>query len=87
MAGNFSIAESAAAQGLRMAAEGARIIDIGGESTRPGADEVSEEEEVRRVLPVIEETSRSGEATLLISIDTSKASVARPSDRSGRGHH
>jgi dihydropteroate synthase len=67
-------ADAAVALGLRLEAEGADIIDVGGESTRPDATEVSAEEELRRVLPVIERLAR--EATVPISIDTSKAAVA-----------
>ncbi len=65
--------ERAAAAARRMAAEGAAIVDIGGESTRPGAAPVSVDEELRRVLPVLEAVA--GEVPL--SIDTSKAEVAR----------
>jgi dihydropteroate synthase len=61
--------------GLRMAEDGADIIDIGGESTRPGADRLSEDEELRRVLPVVERLAR--QVQLPISIDTYKARVAR----------
>ena len=61
--------------GLRMVEEGADILDIGGESTRPGADEVGAEEEMRRVLPVIERLAER--TTALLSIDTYKAVVAR----------
>src|SRR5262249_15298672 len=56
----------------RMLEEGAAVVDVGGESTRPGADEVSLAEELRRVLPVLE-----GLAGLPVSIDTSRAVVAR----------
>jgi dihydropteroate synthase len=62
-------------QALRMIEEGAAIIDVGGESTRPGADAVAEEEEMRRVVPVIKKM-RAENAAVLISIDTSKAAVA-----------
>ena len=58
---------------LRMADEGADIIDVGGESSRPGAIDVPEEEEIRRVVPVVEELSRRG---LAISVDTVKSRVA-----------
>jgi dihydropteroate synthase len=61
--------------GLMMVSEGADILDIGGESTRPGADSVGLEEEMRRVLPVIE--GLAGRAGALLSIDTYKAAVAR----------
>lgn len=66
--------DGAVAHGLRMAEDGADIIDVGGESTRPGADGVSEAEELRRVVPVIEELS--SRTTALISVDTMKATVA-----------
>jgi dihydropteroate synthase len=61
---------------LRLAAEGADLIDVGGESTRPGAPEVSEEEELRRVIPVLERLAASG-FPVPVSIDTSKPAVAR----------
>ena len=67
--------ERAVEAGLRMVEEGADILDIGGESTRPGADEVGAEEEMRRVLPVIERLA--GRAPAVLSIDTYKTSVAR----------
>lgn len=60
--------------GLELAAQGADIIDIGGESTRPGSSPVDSEEELRRVLPVIRELAGQG---LAVSIDTMKAEVAR----------
>lgn len=65
---------AASAHGLRLLEEGADLLDVGGESTRPGAAPVSEEEELRRVIPVIEALRRVTDAP--ISIDTSKASVA-----------
>jgi dihydropteroate synthase len=61
---------------LRLAAEGADLIDVGGESTRPGASEVSEEEELRRVIPLLERLAASG-FPVPVSIDTSKPAVAR----------
>jgi dihydropteroate synthase len=64
----------AVATGLRLVAEGADIVDIGGESTRPGHVPVGTEEELRRVLPVVEELSR--QAGVPVSIDTYKAKVA-----------
>ena len=74
--GEFFSLESALAHADRMIAEGADIIDIGGESTRPGgAAIVSAEEELHRVLPVIEQLAKR--ATVPISIDTAKALVAR----------
>ena len=66
--------EAAVAQGLRFEAEGVDILDVGGESTRPGAGETDAAEEMRRVLPVIERLKR--QTTTPISIDTAKAEVA-----------
>jgi dihydropteroate synthase len=66
--------ESAVARGLQMISEGVDIIDIGGESTRPGADRVSEEEEIARTIPVIKELAKHGAK---ISIDTMRASTAK----------
>src|ERR1700704_4923030 len=77
--GNFFGAESAVEHGLRMVAEGAHIVDVGGESTRPGAEAVAAEEELRRVIPVIEQLRRRSE--VVISIDTAKAEVARAAVR------
>ena len=80
--GQFFNADAAVEQGTRMIAEGADIIDIGGESTRPGADEVPEQDELARVLPIIERLQpAAGEK--LISIDTMKAGVARAALRAG----
>ena len=62
----------AVASTRRMLAEGAAIVDVGGESTRPGAEAVSVEEELRRVVPVLEQLAGAP-----VSIDTSKAEVAR----------
>lgn len=72
--GRFVDPERACDHALAMIAEGADIIDVGGESTRPGAKPVAEEEEIARVVPVIERLRAASEA--LISIDTSKAAVA-----------
>jgi dihydropteroate synthase len=72
--GKFFTVEKAVEHGLRMAAEGAQIIDIGGESTQPGAEFVAVEEELRRVIPVVERLRAKIE--IFISIDTSKAKVA-----------
>ena len=72
--GNFIATGAAVEHALRLAAEGASILDIGGESTRPGALPVETEEELQRVVPVIEEVCR--QTTVPISIDTSKAVVA-----------
>ncbi|MBI2921056.1 MAG: dihydropteroate synthase [Planctomycetes bacterium] len=73
--GKFADPGAAVAQGERMAAEGASVIDVGGESTRPGAPEVPADEEVRRVLPVVRDLARK--VRVPISIDTAKAAVAR----------
>jgi len=73
--GRAPTVDEAVARGLQMAEEGADIIDVGGESTRPGADPVSPEAEAARVLPVIE--SLAARTDIAISIDTRKASVAR----------
>ena len=73
--GQFAETESAVAHARQLAAEGAEIIDIGGESTRPGAEPVGEAEEMRRVLPVI--AGLANDARFAISIDTMKPAVAR----------
>ena len=73
--GLFLDADAAVEHGLRLTAEGADILDVGGESTRPGADSVAEDEELRRVVPVIERLASDGRARL--SIDTTKVAVAR----------
>jgi len=79
--GNFTAVSAAMDHGLRLVDEGAEILDIGGESTRPGAAPVTAEEELHRVLPVIEGlAARTGAA---LSIDTSKASVARAAVAAG----
>jgi dihydropteroate synthase len=70
--GLFLDAEAAVAHGLELAGQGAEILDVGGESTRPGAEEVSAEEEMARVVPVV----RGLADTATVSIDTSKAAVA-----------
>ena len=76
--GRFRAAGAAIEHGLTMARDGADIIDVGGESTRPGADMVVLEEELARVMPVIEELGRelTGDQAPLISVDTRKAAVA-----------
>jgi len=79
--GSFLNPEAALAHGLRMVAEGAEILDIGGESTRPGAQSVEADEEIRRVLPIIQALRR--ESRVLLSIDTSKAVVARAALEAG----
>jgi dihydropteroate synthase len=73
--GKFFDAEAAVAHALKLVADGAEILDIGGESTRPGATPVSEAEELRRVIPVIEKIS--AQVKVPISIDTTKPNVAR----------
>ncbi len=76
-------ADVAVAHGLKLAEEGADILDIGGESTRPGADDIPLEEELRRVIPVIERLAK--ETSLPISIDTSKPEVMRAAVAAGAG--
>ena len=80
--GLFLDPKEAIAQGLRLEAEGAAILDVGGESTRPGAAAVSADEELRRVLPVLEGLADAG-AEAQLSIDTSKAEVAAAGLTSG----
>ena len=79
--GKFLDCDTAVAQGVKLAAEGAAIIDIGGESTRPFSDPVPVEEEIRRVVPVIEKLTQH--ISIPISIDTTKAEVARPALEAG----
>src|SRR6476661_4897292 len=79
--GEHATTEAAVAHGLTLAEEGADALDVGGESTRPGADEVPVEEELRRVLPVIARLAK--ETTLPISIDTSKPEVMRAAVEAG----
>ncbi|HEX6585580.1 MAG TPA: dihydropteroate synthase [Solirubrobacterales bacterium] len=71
--GEFLDAEAAIAHGMRLAEEGADVLDVGGESTRPGAGAVDAAEELRRVGPVVEALAAEGQQ---VSIDTSKAAVA-----------
>ncbi len=73
--GRFADAKAAVEHGFRMAQEGADIIDVGGESTRPGSRPIEEEEEARRVLPVISKLKAGG--VKYISVDTTKALVAQ----------
>jgi len=75
--------DQAVAHALALAGQGADILDVGGESTRPGAAEVSVQEELRRVIPVIERLAR--ETSLPISIDTSKPEVMRAAVAAGAG--
>ncbi len=74
--GRFLAPDAAVEQALRLAAEGADLVDVGGESTRPGAPPVAAEEEIRRVVPVIERLRARG-FPLPISVDTTKGAVAR----------
>ena len=78
--GCFADAPSAIAHGLEMHAAGADYVDVGGESTRPGADRVDATEECRRVLPVIRELSAAGVRT---SVDTTRAEVAESAIEAG----
>jgi dihydropteroate synthase len=79
--GKFFSNQTAISHGKKMAEDGADIIDIGGESTRPFSDEVTAAEEMRRVIPVIEELAAS--ISVPISIDTTKAEVARHAIEAG----
>jgi dihydropteroate synthase len=83
--GAFLDASAAIAHARELVAQGAEILDIGGESTRPGAEPVSAEDELRRVLPVLEgvAAARDWSTTVQISIDTSKAAVARAAIAAG----
>jgi dihydropteroate synthase len=81
--GAFLDASAAIAQGRRLAEEGADILDVGGESTRPGADPVPEAEELRRVLPVVEGLAGTGAQ---LSIDTSKRAVAEAAVAAGASY-
>jgi dihydropteroate synthase len=78
--GKHATADTAIAAGLRMFYAGADIIDVGGESTRPGAEDVSPEEEQQRVIPVIEALVKAG---ALVSIDTVRASTAAAALKAG----
>lgn len=73
--GRFIDADAAVMHGLRMVEDGADILDIGGETTRPGSEPVPADEEIRRVVPVIKELA--GRTNIPISIDTNKAAVAQ----------
>ena len=79
--GKFYSFTEAVAQGKKLAAEGADILDVGGESTRPGSRPLPEEEEIRRVVPAIRELS--GEISIPISVDTRKARVAAEALKAG----
>ncbi|MDP3893362.1 MAG: dihydropteroate synthase, partial [Nocardioides sp.] len=71
--GRFHQASEAVEHGLRLTRQGADLVDVGGESTRPGAARVSEAEELRRVVPVVRELSHAG---VQVSVDTMRARVA-----------
>ena len=81
--GEHATLEAAVAHGLQLAEEGADALDIGGESTRPGAADVPVEEELRRVIPVIERLAQ--QTGLPISVDTSKPEVMRAAVAAGAG--
>jgi dihydropteroate synthase len=81
--GRFASLEAALAQARRMYAEGAAIIDVGGESTRPGAAPVSVQEELDRILPVVERLA--AEVDVVISVDTSAPEVIREAAARGAG--
>jgi len=78
--GRFATPRAAVAHGVRMAQAGADIIDVGGESTRPGAAPVAPDAEIERVVPVVRVLARRG---IVVSIDTSKAAVAAEAIRAG----
>jgi len=79
--GQHDSTEAAIAHALRLVSEGADVLDIGGESTRPGAKEISEAEELQRVIPVIEALAKK--ITIPIAIDTSKPGVMRAAVNAG----
>jgi dihydropteroate synthase len=81
--GDHATLDAAVAHGLQLAEEGADALDVGGQSTRPGADEISVEEELRRVVPVIEQLVK--QSSLPISIDTSRSEVMRVAVAAGAG--
>jgi dihydropteroate synthase len=81
--GRFLALDAAVAHGVRLAEEGAALIDVGGESTRPGAEPVALEEELRRVVPVIERLRAATRA--VISVDTGKPEVMRAALAAGAG--
>ena len=78
--GDWLSPDRAVRRARAMVREGAHLIDVGGVSTRPGARPVSADEEIRRVIPVVERLAREG---ILVSIDTSKAAVAGAAFRAG----
>jgi dihydropteroate synthase len=78
--GRYDTTAAAVTHGLRMTADGADYVDVGGESTRPGADRVEPEEELRRILPVVRELTAAGVA---VSIDTTRSRVAAAALQAG----
>ena len=81
--GEHATTDAAIVHGLKLAEEGADVLDVGGESTRPGAEEVPLEEELRRVVPVVEALAKR--TALPISIDTSRPEVMRAAVEAGAG--
>lgn len=81
--GQYADLDSAVAHGLRLAEEGADMLDVGGESTRPGAADVSVEDELRRIIPVIQQLA--ARTSLPIAVDTSKPEVMRAAVAAGAG--
>lgn len=81
--GLYREVDAAVGRGIAMVQEGAEIIDVGGESTRPGADPVAADEEIRRVVPVVEKLRAATDA--VISVDTSKPEVIRAAAAAGAG--
>ncbi|MFJ7983451.1 dihydropteroate synthase [Lysinibacillus xylanilyticus] len=79
--GKYNNVEAAIAQAKKMVAEGAKIIDVGGESTRPGYERISDEDEIARIVPVIQ--ALVAEVPAVISVDTYKADVARAAIEAG----
>lgn len=79
--GKFNNVEAAVAQAKKMVAEGAKIVDVGGESTRPGYERISDEDEIARIVPVIQ--ALVAEVPAIISVDTYKANVARAAVEAG----
>ncbi|MGE7954695.1 dihydropteroate synthase [Lysinibacillus xylanilyticus] len=79
--GKYNSVETAVAQAKKMVAEGAKIIDVGGESTRPGYERISDEDEIARIVPVIQ--ALAAEVPAIISVDTYKANVARAAIEAG----
>ncbi len=78
--GRFEVIDDAVAHGFALAEAGADVVDVGGESTRPGATAVPADEELRRVVPVVEKLAEAG---VVVSIDTTKADVARAALEAG----